>query len=89
MILSIPLKLWKSGCLTIIQKFSDPNPIEHLWEYLDKKIRDGNISSKDHLKAVLHNEYNKSPPNFTKKLVDSMPRWLSAVIKLKGLQTKY
>ena len=53
-----------------------------------KKIRDRNISSNDHLKAVLQDDWNKIPFNFMKKLVDSIPRRLSAVIKSKGLQTK-
>ena len=31
----------------------DLNPIEHLWEYVDKKVRERNISCKDNLKAAL------------------------------------
>ena len=32
------------------------NPIEHLWDYLDKKIRNHNITSKERLKATLPEE---------------------------------
>ena len=35
---------------------ADLNPIEHLWEHLDQKIRQGQISSKDDLKAVIQDE---------------------------------
>lgn len=67
----------------------DLNPIEHLWEYLDKKVRERHISCRDDLKAALQDEWSKIPPDFTKKLVESLPRRLEAVIKSKGRQTKY
>lgn len=67
----------------------DLNPIEHLWEHLDKKIRERRISCKDDLKIALQDEWSKISPDFTKTLVDSMPRRLSEVLKSKGKQTKY
>lgn len=67
----------------------DLNPIEHLWDYLDKKVRERSISSKDDLKVALQDEWSKIPPEYTKKLIESMPRRLEAVIKSKGRQTKY
>lgn len=67
----------------------DLNPIEHLWEYLDRQIRKRTISSKDMLKSVIMEEWQKISSDVTKKLVESMPRRLSAVIKAKGKSTKY
>ena len=67
----------------------DLNPIEHLWEHLDRQIRKRNISCKDDLKAVLLDEWSKISPDITKKLVESMPRRLVEVKKSKGKQTKY
>ena len=67
----------------------DLNPIEHLWEHLDHKIWQRQISSKDVLKAVIYDEWNKITPKITKKLVTSMSNRLSAVMKAKGKQTKY
>ena len=63
----------------------DINPIEH------KKVRERNISCKDDLKAALQDEWDKISPEFIKKLVESMPRRLKAVIKSKrrNKQTKY
>ena len=63
---------------------SDLNPIEQLWEYVNKKVREFNISCKDDIKAVLQGEWTKIEPEFTKKLVESMPRRLGAVKKFKG-----
>ena len=63
------------------------NPIEQLWEYVDKKVRELNISNKD--VAALQGEWIKIPLEFTKKLVESLPRRLEADIKSKGRQTKY
>ncbi|GFV83011.1 transposable element Tc1 transposase [Trichonephila clavipes] len=37
----------------------DLNPIEHLWDLLERKIRLHNISRKDILKSVLKNEWEK------------------------------
>lgn len=39
----------------------DLNPIENLWDYLDKKIRQSSISSKTQLKERLQEEWNKIP----------------------------
>jgi len=76
------------------QLFSPPqspdlNPIEHVWDYLDKKIRSHAITSKESLKNALMEEWRKIPQNYTEKLVDSMPRRLEEVIKQKGNPTKY
>lgn len=67
----------------------DINPIEHLWEHLDRQIRKRNITSKDHLKKCLLEEWSKIPTNVTQNLVDSMPRRMEAVIKAEGGPTKY
>ena len=67
----------------------DMNPIEHVWNELEKRIRKHNITSKSELKKVLLQEWSNIVPEFTKKLVHSMPRRLKEVLKRKGLPTKY
>lgn len=67
----------------------DLNPIENLWNYLDQKIRQRKITSKQTLKEALKEEWEKIPEDYTKKIVESMPRRLQHVIKAKGGQTKY
>lgn len=67
----------------------DLNPIEHLWEHLDRQIRKRPINNKESLKSAIIEEWNNISAEITKNLVHSMPRRLAAVIKAKGKQTKY
>lgn len=67
----------------------DMNPIENLWEILDRKIRESHISTKKELKEVLLREWQNISPETTLKLVESMPGRMNAVIETKGLPTKY
>lgn len=67
----------------------DCNPIEHLWEELDRRIRKRQISNEEDLKKALQEEWQNIPSETTKKLVESMPKRLEAVINNKGYPTKY
>lgn len=67
----------------------DLNPIEHLWEHLDRKIRMRTISSKEDLKKTLMDEWTKISSEVTQNLAESMPRRLREVLKSKGKHTKY
>ena len=67
----------------------DLNPIEHLWEYVEKNLRELNISCKDDIKTALQDEETKIPPEFTRRLMESVPSRLEAVIKSKGRQIEY
>lgn len=67
----------------------DLNPIEHLWEELDRRIRTRHISNNRDLRMALEEEWANITPDVTKHLVDSMPKRLRAVIEAKGYPTKY
>lgn len=67
----------------------DTNPIEHLWSYLESKIRQHHITSITTLKNVLMEEWEKITPELCRKLVESMPRRLEAIYVNKGHNTKY
>lgn len=67
----------------------DINPIENLWDHLNQKLHQHNISNKTQLKQVLLDEWSKIDPKYCKNLVQSMPSRLEAVIKNKGMHTKY
>jgi len=67
----------------------DINPIEHLWDYLDRKVHESPISNKNELKQRLKEEWEKIPLEYLQKLVASMPDRLKAVLKAKGKHTKY
>ena len=67
----------------------DLNPIENLWDDIDRRVRKHKISKKDDLKRILIEEWEKTSTSLTKTLVESMPRRLQAVIDFKGGPTKY
>uniref|UniRef100_A0A034VZC4 Transposable element Tc1 transposase n=1 Tax=Bactrocera dorsalis TaxID=27457 RepID=A0A034VZC4_BACDO len=67
----------------------DLNPIEHLWEELERRVRKRAVCNKMELKQALLEEWHKITQQTTQKLVNSMPRRLEAVIKQNGLPTKY
>lgn len=67
----------------------DLNPIEHLWDLLERKIRQHKITSKDMLKSVIMDEWAKISTDDTLKLVKSMPNRLAEVLKRKGYPTSY
>jgi len=64
----------------------DINPIEHLWDELDRKIRnlESPPSSLLELEVFLKQEWMNIEPVILKNLVESMPRRVLAVIKALG-----
>jgi transposase len=69
----------------------DLNPIEHLWDELDRRIRarTERPTNKENLFTILKEEWSKITPETCKNLVDSMPRRLHSVKKNHGGHTKY
>lgn len=64
----------------------DLNPIEHLWEELDRRIRARTFTKTADLYKVLQQEWKKIPIDVVMNL---MPRRCQAVIDAKGYATKY
>lgn len=67
----------------------DLNPIEHLWSVLDLMTGDRSFKKKEDLKTKIQEAWDEISPEITKKLVESMPKRLLAVIKANGGPTKY
>lgn len=67
----------------------DLNPIENLWDFLERNVRKHEITSKEQLKRIITEEWAKIPQNFTEKLAHSMKKRLQDVIAAKGHHTKY
>lgn len=67
----------------------DMNPIEHLWDELGRRMEKHTISGKDQLKQLLLQEWQNIGAETTQKLVYSMPKRLSEVLKRNGWATKY
>lgn len=76
-------------CLHTPPQSPDLNPIEHLWGELKRRVHKHQISKKDHLIAAIREEWQKMDSSTTRKLVDSMPKRLAAVIQAHGYATKY
>jgi hypothetical protein len=68
---------------------SDLNPIENLWSILDQQTREIRPQSDEQLFEILENGWKNIHIDKLNSLVDSMPRRCAAVIKSKGLPTKY
>uniref|UniRef100_A0A3P8SGA8 Tc1-like transposase DDE domain-containing protein n=1 Tax=Amphiprion percula TaxID=161767 RepID=A0A3P8SGA8_AMPPE len=69
----------------------DLNPIEHLWDELERRLRarpSGPTSVCDLTNALLE-EWSKIPINTLLNLVDSLPRRVEAVIAAKGGPKSY
>lgn len=68
----------------------DLNPIENLWSRLKVLVSRRNPSNKRELiEAILQAWFHVITAEDLRRLVDSMPRRIEQVIKLKGFPTKY
>ena len=67
----------------------DLNPIEHLWDYLDRQITLEERCSKEIFQSALERHFYAIPEEYCHQLVDSMPNRLREVIKANGLNTRY
>jgi hypothetical protein len=69
----------------------DLNPIEHLWDHLNRQVRKRNTlpTSLPALAAALQEEWAAIPLEVVRKLIRSMSSRTAAVIKAKGRHTSY
>lgn len=67
----------------------DLNPIENLWGEVKRAIQNKNSKNKNELWDIVQTAWREIPVDTCRKLVDSMPRRCSAVIRNKGYSTKY
>ena len=72
-------------------QFPDLSPIEHVWEYLKKKLSEYEVEPNGILELweCVEVEWEKIPEDLCMRLIESMPRHVAAVIKAKGGYTKY
>lgn len=86
-------KLWMLyNCPKVIKtppQSPDLNPIEHLWEHLELKLRKRSFSNKTQMQLILMEEWANIDTAITTKLVQSMQRRLKEVIRRGGRITKY
>lgn len=69
----------------------DMNPIEHAWDALGRAIndRDNIPQTLQELAQALTDEWDALAIDSINKLVDSMPRRLNALIRVRGGHTRY
>ena len=69
----------------------DLNPIEHLWNEVDRHLRQlpGNITSKDDLWDKIQLVWNQIDVDFCLKLIDTMPQRIKDVLKAGGGYTDW
>jgi transposase len=67
----------------------DLNPIEHVWAYMKRELRGKSFKNKNELKVHLLSLWENVPGELLKKIVDSMPRRIRAVLAANGKHTSY
>ncbi len=67
----------------------DLNPIEHLWGILKRKEEECKVSNIHQLHEVIMEEWKRTPVATCEALVNSMPKWVKAVLENNGGHTKY
>lgn len=67
----------------------DLNPIEHLWDEIDRKVPSSSRKNKTMFKAAIEDAWNNIPLEFLQKLVNSVPTRLESVWKASGGHTRY
>ena len=73
------------------KKSLDLNPIEHLWNQLDKCVRQRQPPPQtlDQLRQMLQQEWRTIPRNNVRNLIESMPRRCTTVLVARGGHTRY
>ena len=67
----------------------DLNPIEHVWDELERRMKKHQPKNKDELKQYLLQEWLAIGTDVTEKLVDSVPNRLYECVRMKGYPTRY
>ena len=68
---------------------SDLNPIENLWDELERRVKKHQPKNLQELELQLTQEWNNIELLVLEKLVDSVPSRLYECVKMKGYPTKY
>lgn len=69
----------------------DMNPIEHIWDYLKRKVHDRPVApnSLAELRSALIEEWELIPQTLIQHLIEGMYRRLQAVVAARGGNTRY
>lgn len=67
----------------------DMNPIEHLWDELERRMKKHQPKNENQLRQALQVEWYGIGSDITRKLVESVPNRLYECYRMKGYPTKY
>ena len=67
----------------------DLNPIEHIWDEMERRMKTQHPKNVKELKQALLHVWNNIEKDVLKKLVDSVPNRLREVLKMRGYPTRY
>ena len=71
-------------------KSPDISPIEHVWDHLERKVRErNNVNSVMDLERTLHQEWNRITMAVNQRPISSMRRRCVAVCAMNGGHTRY
>ena len=65
------------------------NPIQHLWDELERRMKKHHPKNKEELKEILLKEWNNIGTNVIEKLVDSVLNRLYECVCMRGYPTRY
>ena len=81
-----------AGALTVMNwpsQSSDLNPIEQIWELIDRKLDKSHVKTKETLWLEVKRCWESITVEVLKKYIETMPERCRAIIKVKGGHTKY
>ena len=67
----------------------DLNPIEHMWDEVERRMKKEKPKNETELKQSLLRVWHGIGTDITKKLVDSVPNRSNEVIRMNGYPTRY
>ena len=67
----------------------DLNPVEHLWDELEKRLKKHQPKNRQELGSLLMEEWKETEISVLEKLVDLVPSRLDEYIRVKDYPTKY
>ena len=67
----------------------DLNPIENIWSILKQMVETRVPKTKEHLKTIIKEEWQRIDQVLIKKTIESMPKRIEEVIKNKGNKCDY
>ena len=71
-------------------KSPDLSPVEHMWDYLGRKVNSRNdVNNVNDLERALHEEWARAPLQFVRRLINSMRRRCLAVVHAQAGHTRY